>query len=696
MGHRASASGVRVAFIVALLFFAGWTFAGASQEVSAGNPSAYSFYESDGNLLDTVKPVKVGEEGFIARARALAGDGEPFGLVLSGGSARAFAHIGVLRALEEAGVHPDFIVADSMGAIIALLYGAGVSPDDLERLFEAVPAPSLFDFELPLSGGFIDSARLVGLVRALVGRLDAADLVVPVLVLCEDLVSRREVRLAQGEVATVMAASIALPAVFPPVRMGDMLLIDGGVVVLVPVDVACEYSGKVAVATALYDRRLDFSNAFVNLNRSIDIPKTRSSVAALLRHRPPMIRCDVEHLSYMEYTRPAKVAARGYASAWAVMPDILALSPPRPLPPPLLERRAAYHDRITSLVAAWNRGTALQAAVFPVPASARLTLASRLLDEAGEGPAFLAGLRYAGLAGRFRVSGLDVGLAGLCGLSGDPDRAWGARFDASLGGGHIAEPGAAWSLDAAAWVFGSTDGAEGSIRARGFLLTGEAGLAVSAGRGLILPRIDIAAMGDIVEGGEGADGPTLGGPLEWELSGGVSLRSGPGRSASGELGLEYLADSQGNSGLGCSARGSVVAAGDLAFRLRAEGRDALAGPGWDGRVDSAFRGLPLERQAPFRVSAGLDALWLAEALEFDVGEFFAFRKPELGLYADLDAAFDSAQAGALPETRIVVGAAASMDLSIVGLAAFGLSAFCGYGLDGSGWSMGLRSGRFRH
>ena len=133
MRHRASASIIRLAFIVALLLPSGAAFPASGQEAARAGASAYSFYESEGNLLETVKPIKVGEAGFIARARTLAGDGEPFGLVLSGGSARAFAHIGVLRALEEAGVNPDFIVADSMGAVIALLYGAGVSPDDLLR-----------------------------------------------------------------------------------------------------------------------------------------------------------------------------------------------------------------------------------------------------------------------------------------------------------------------------------------------------------------------------------------------------------------------------------------------------------------------------------------------------------------------------------------------------------------------------------
>ncbi|HOR28253.1 MAG TPA: NAD(P)(+) transhydrogenase (Re/Si-specific) subunit beta, partial [Candidatus Sumerlaeota bacterium] len=74
----------------------------------------------------------------------------------------------------------------------------------------------------------------------------------------------------------------------------------GGVIGLVPVNAAYKYSARVAVSTTLYDKALDYSNAFVNLNRAIDIAKTRRSVEELLAHRPPLIRCDVEGLSFMQ------------------------------------------------------------------------------------------------------------------------------------------------------------------------------------------------------------------------------------------------------------------------------------------------------------------------------------------------------------------------------------------------------------
>jgi len=80
----------------------------------------------------------IGEEAFSQKIDTLREEKEPLALVLSGGSARAYAHIGVLRELEKANIKPDFIVANSMGAIIGLLYTSGFSPDDIEAIVTQV------------------------------------------------------------------------------------------------------------------------------------------------------------------------------------------------------------------------------------------------------------------------------------------------------------------------------------------------------------------------------------------------------------------------------------------------------------------------------------------------------------------------------------------------------------------------------
>jgi len=141
---------------IAMLFGFAWANLLSAPLAAQQNPSpphAFSdtfdleFPEGD-TLRKITEPVFLGKTIFLQRleertaARAAAGSSvprPPLGLVLCGGSARAYAHIGVLKALEQAGIYPDFIVASSMGAIVGMLYAAGYSPDDIQMLIHAMP-----------------------------------------------------------------------------------------------------------------------------------------------------------------------------------------------------------------------------------------------------------------------------------------------------------------------------------------------------------------------------------------------------------------------------------------------------------------------------------------------------------------------------------------------------------------------------
>lgn len=92
------------------------------------------------DILTSDIPIMYGDELFRSRvAERTGGERSPIGLVLSGGSARAFAHIGVLKMLEEEGIEPDFIISNSMGSIIGLLYAAGMSADQIYDSIFSVP-----------------------------------------------------------------------------------------------------------------------------------------------------------------------------------------------------------------------------------------------------------------------------------------------------------------------------------------------------------------------------------------------------------------------------------------------------------------------------------------------------------------------------------------------------------------------------
>ena len=120
----------------------------------------FEYTELDGDLYLTDIPVYYGEEYFLERLNSRSSEEPPLGLVFSGGAARAFAHIGVLKKMEEENIYPDFIVANSMGSVVALLYAAGFSPDMIEEMMLDYDTRDLFQLKMPLDGGVLDSEDL--------------------------------------------------------------------------------------------------------------------------------------------------------------------------------------------------------------------------------------------------------------------------------------------------------------------------------------------------------------------------------------------------------------------------------------------------------------------------------------------------------------------------------------------------------
>lgn len=296
-------------------------------------------------------PIMYGDEAFRARIiEKTGGLRSPVGLVLSGGSARAFAHIGVLKMLEEEGIVPDFIVSNSMGSIIGMMYAAGMSADQILESISNISLQSLFDLTFPIGGGLMESSRFNAVLASFLGPdLKLEELPIPIIVITEDLVTRRQVQIAEGDFYTVLQASYALPVYFPPVKYRGHLLLDGGITNLAPVSLAFEYSDSVIVSTTFYDvDTLNLRNPLTILNVSIDIGKRRRGVEELKEHLSDAIwiRCDVEDVSFMEFSAVEELARKGYDSA-LLQKEALKELPRVPIDAHLLERRAVLSEQIT-------------------------------------------------------------------------------------------------------------------------------------------------------------------------------------------------------------------------------------------------------------------------------------------------------------------------------------------------------------
>jgi NTE family protein len=159
------------------------------------------------------------------------------GLALSGGVGYCMAHIGVFQALEKAGIRPDMLAGTSGGALIGALYASGIKPDRLEEIAKNIKWPSLMGLGLILKG-LASSKPIEDLVNELLGRdRRFADLSTPMLVTAVDLISEEKVVFPEKDSDTValpVRASCSLPMVFSPVKHGEKLLVDGGMLVQRP------------------------------------------------------------------------------------------------------------------------------------------------------------------------------------------------------------------------------------------------------------------------------------------------------------------------------------------------------------------------------------------------------------------------------------------------------------------------------
>jgi NTE family protein len=155
------------------------------------------------------------------------------GLVLSGGGARGFAHIGTLRVLERHGVEIGALAGTSMGAIIAALYAAGHRADDLHELARSVSWRDVID--LSFQAGLLKGQKLRALLADhLPARFD--ELEVPLAVTCTDIESGQEVVLTDGDLIGAVRASASLAGVFEPIQIDGRTLADGGICNNLPVD----------------------------------------------------------------------------------------------------------------------------------------------------------------------------------------------------------------------------------------------------------------------------------------------------------------------------------------------------------------------------------------------------------------------------------------------------------------------------
>ena len=199
-----------------------------------GDPAAIALLAEIGaRSSQRIRPGSAGTEDAAALARRVTG--RSVGLVLSGGGARAFAHVGVIEELLAAGIAIDRVAGVSMGAFVGALLAAGLEPDEIDHhcYQEWVRRNPASDYRVPRVS-LIRGARVAAMLERLLPPA-MEDLVRPFLCVSTDLIRGELVVHRRGPLPQAVGASMALPAFAPPVRLDDRLLIDGGVLDNLPV-----------------------------------------------------------------------------------------------------------------------------------------------------------------------------------------------------------------------------------------------------------------------------------------------------------------------------------------------------------------------------------------------------------------------------------------------------------------------------
>jgi NTE family protein len=267
------------------------------------------------------------EVGGIARSICQ----QRIGLALGGGASRGFAHIGVLKELEEAGVPIDVITGTSIGAAIAVSVADGMTADaiaeDITVTARSAMIPQLIPAHAVFTNLFLEAE-----LRRHFGRKRFEDLTLPVGVTAVDIETGEELLFASGDILAPLMASMAVPGIFPPVRFAGRILVDGGLRVPVPVAACRALGADIVIASRLSVQRGRSEHSADQralpllpdiFNQALDIMQDRigAETASVADVRIETV-IDRKHAGLFDFQHRSAVEDAGRNAARAALPQI--------------------------------------------------------------------------------------------------------------------------------------------------------------------------------------------------------------------------------------------------------------------------------------------------------------------------------------------------------------------------------------
>jgi NTE family protein len=245
-------------------------------------------------------------------------------LVLGGGAARGFAHIGVIKALEAQGIEPDIVVGTSAGSVVGALYASGMSGFELQRLALQMQESMVADWTLP-DRGMLKGDALQDFINQKVKNLPIQKLPKPLGVVATDLQSGEMILFRRGDTGRAVRASSAVPGVFQPVEINGRDYVDGGLTSPVPAQSARSMGADFVIA-------VDISNVERRnkLTGTVDVLLQTFAIMghAISRHEledaDVVIRPKTAEVNSTDFEGRHLAILEGEKAAAAIMPDLKA------------------------------------------------------------------------------------------------------------------------------------------------------------------------------------------------------------------------------------------------------------------------------------------------------------------------------------------------------------------------------------
>lgn len=257
--------------------------------------------------------------------------GEKVGIALGSGTARGFAHIGVLKVLKKEGIPIDLVAGTSMGAFLGSIFASGISPETMEKIaiskFTAKKSIfSILDLVIPKSG-FMSGIRIVNFLKSIIGNPLFLDLKIPLAIVASELSSGEPVILRTGSVIEAVRASISFPGILEPYYQNNKFLIDGGITMPVPVKALKEMGAKKTLAVDVIPK-VDRSDSINQRPKVFDVVfRTVEIMGAEIAKESAqganvVIKPDVSSFSSLEFHRVSEIIKAGEDAAYKSIPYI--------------------------------------------------------------------------------------------------------------------------------------------------------------------------------------------------------------------------------------------------------------------------------------------------------------------------------------------------------------------------------------